>query len=499
MPRSNKLNSSQPRITLYPSRTASKPRVRSRRKSKNHNENWKHDMSSSSDSDLSSCSQFSAESSPNAPQTPGHHSLRHSNTDVPTPSSSISHCITPPNDSMENVSPPPTIASHSNTTRSTLSGKKRKRSRDYQSDFDDTNQYNQNNADLSIGYQLPTPQRHQLSPSSSHVNEGDSIYLIFQEYIEKYRECQPIFDAIHELLDVNDDIQTIEYLCRNTGYLDATVAAIYKPSFVDLGDSWLEAMMRCMDGNETIDIAVLRNWRVIVLHVTDDHGAKQQVVIHEVYDNLGQSILPQYVLSESAFLESIQTFKRGDMVRVNGEEGVYDARIFEITPYDAVRYRLSPFKCLSIVCVDESKHMDIWRRGLFRMSPWEVELDQTNDVIRNSETSGVEEKAMFVDFVKQELMNILPARPSVFERYFKELEDCVTDQSIWKHGVGVSEVQGRLYAIKRKISYEWLCLEEKERNKYDDKWIDIMERIIFLAGPQQQQKLVHSVKGLTFP
>ncbi len=95
------------------------------------------------------------------------------------------------------------------------SGHKRKRALEYHSDFDNASQYIHNNSDsdqsIDISYKLPIPQR-QSQNIRETISTGDEIYLVFQEYYQKYVQCKPIIDALNHLMGITDDIQVTELL-----------------------------------------------------------------------------------------------------------------------------------------------------------------------------------------------------------------------------------------------------------------------------------------------
>eukprot|EP01084_Bolivina_argentea_P266173 451368_1 len=224
MPRSNrpntKVTSSMP---IFPEQNVNKPKfnVRSRRKSNtfkkpsnahikssntllksNRISSWK-STNSSSDSELSTHSL-------NPLQIPSHNTYT-----TPSPKSPS---LTPLDTNISDINNvlPPYLSPYTQThlkqhkqykKKSKLSGRKRKRSLGYHSDFDNKSQYeNKNNnidtESVNISYNLPQSQRYNNINKS--VSNGDDIYLIFQEYYKKYTQCKPIIDAINQLLNIND-------------------------------------------------------------------------------------------------------------------------------------------------------------------------------------------------------------------------------------------------------------------------------------------------------
>lgn len=444
---------------------------------------------------------------------------------------------------------------HSPRVIPSVSGQKRKRLHEYRSDFDDVDQYNKHNAvnavrsqtkfqsqvssesqlyppygpypgnpqignpkigNHQIGnpqnhdpfrYQPPSPdtaQRQQLLPPSSTYSQfkefkaGDAIYIMFQEYYRKYLETRPLIELIHEVSSTNNDVDRLETLCQNTGYIDAQIIAFYRLSNT-LTDA-MSARARSMDIHMDIDWKVVRNWNIIVIQHGDD-----QFIVHDVCDHFGRSRMSEYVLTESEFLYSIQGPHRGDFVKIKSEsqtDGVHKGygRILEISPIDGEHYRLSPFKCLSVVSLTSDQKMDIFADGQksFRCNPWDIEVigRQTNDDERgghadmafDDEHNEILGKQKMVQFLKSELVQLLPVQSTPFSPEFKRIEDLLEDErTLFDLQMSLDTLEGILYGIVREMSYKYLCLMGEDKRKYDGQFVAIIERIIGLSRPEMQR------------
>ncbi len=264
-----------------------------------------------------------------------------------------------------------------------------------------------------------------------------------------------------------------------------------------MGEHWLQSIIGKIDSAD-IDIQCIRNWRIILVSVGD---TQQQIAIHDICDNHGASHTDQYLLDSHTFMNGIQGWNRGDIVRFGSENRL--GKIFEISAFDKRSFGVSPYKCVSIVCLNEYNRMNIYGNmpSFVRVSPWQINTKVCQAYSRGNLEYG---KRGMIEFLKCELIAILPltfwsdcAFEEILDRFVAYVSD---EREVFHPSVSVEDIERELYAIKRDLSYAYLCLESDEiKDKYAKEFIDVCERIISLAHPMVQSKLVTSVLDLVFP